>query len=80
MNWNGFLTIVPKTLFDATIEENIRFSVPNATHEQVVEAAKQANAHAFIMEFPEGMVQYTCIVVRMRRFSHELVTKVITLL
>jgi ABC-type multidrug transport system fused ATPase/permease subunit len=45
----------PKTLFDATIEDNIRFSVPNATHEQVIKAAKQANAHDFIMEFPEGM-------------------------
>jgi ABC-type multidrug transport system fused ATPase/permease subunit len=41
-------------LFDTTIEENIRYSVPDATHDQVVEAAKQANAHAFISEFPEG--------------------------
>ena len=41
-------------LFDTTIEENIRYSVPDATHDQVVEAAKQANAHTFISEFPEG--------------------------
>jgi ABC-type multidrug transport system fused ATPase/permease subunit len=41
-------------LFDASIEENIRYSLPDATHEQVVEAAKQANAHNFIIEFPEG--------------------------
>jgi ATP-binding cassette subfamily B (MDR/TAP) protein 1 len=42
------------TLFDCSIEDNIRYSLPEASHEQVVEAAKQANAHSFIMEFPEG--------------------------
>ena len=42
------------TLFDCSIEENIRYSLPEATHEQVVETAKQANADSFIMEFPEG--------------------------
>jgi len=42
------------TLFDCSIEENIRYSLPDASHEQVVEAAKQANAHDFIMAFPEG--------------------------
>jgi ATP-binding cassette subfamily B (MDR/TAP) protein 1 len=41
-------------LFDTSIKENIRFGLPNASHEQVVEAAKQANAHTFISEFPEG--------------------------
>ena len=41
------------TLFDCSIEENIRYSLPDASHEQVVEAAVQANAHDFIMEFPE---------------------------
>lgn len=40
-------------LFDCSIEENIRYSLPDASREQVVEAAKQANAHDFIMEFPE---------------------------
>ena len=42
------------TLFDCTIEENIRYSLPDATQEQVIEAAKQANAHNFISEFPDG--------------------------
>lgn len=42
------------TLFDCSIEDNIRYGLPEASHEQVVEAAKQANAHNFIMEFPEG--------------------------
>ncbi len=41
-------------LFSGTIEDNIRYGVTNATHEQVVEAAKMANAHEFIMEQPNG--------------------------
>lgn len=41
-------------LFNDTIEENIRYGTPNATHEQVVAAAKLANAHEFIMAQPEG--------------------------
>lgn len=41
-------------LFNDTIEENIRYGTPNATHEQVVAAAKLANAHEFIMSQPEG--------------------------
>jgi ABC-type multidrug transport system fused ATPase/permease subunit len=41
-------------LFNDTIEENIRYGSPNATHEEVVAAAKMANAHEFIMSQPEG--------------------------
>ena len=41
-------------LFNDTIEENIRYGTPDATHEQVVTAAKLANAHDFIMAQPEG--------------------------
>ena len=41
-------------LFNDTIEENIRYGSPNATHDQVVAAAKMANAHEFIMDQPEG--------------------------
>ena len=41
-------------LFNDTIEENIRYGSPNATHEEVVAAAKLANAHAFIVDQPEG--------------------------
>ena len=41
-------------LFNDTIEENIRYGSPNATREEVVEAAKLANAHEFIMSQPEG--------------------------
>ena len=42
------------TLFDCSIEENIKYACPEATHEQVVEAAKQANADSFITAFPNG--------------------------
>lgn len=42
------------TLFIGTIEENISFGRHDATHEQVVEAARAAQAHDFIMEMPEG--------------------------
>ena len=41
-------------LFNDTIEENIKYGSPDATHEQVVAAAKMANAHEFIMSQPEG--------------------------
>ena len=41
-------------LFNDTIEENIKYGSPHATHEDVVAAAKLANAHDFIMSQPEG--------------------------
>lgn len=41
-------------LFNDTFFNNIVFGVENATMEQVIEAAKIANAHDFIMEKPEG--------------------------
>ena len=41
-------------LFNDTIFNNIAFGVDNATMEQVIEAAKIANAHEFIMEKEEG--------------------------
>ncbi len=41
-------------LFNDTIENNIRYGSFDATHEQVVAAAKLANAHDFIMAQPEG--------------------------
>jgi ABC-type multidrug transport system fused ATPase/permease subunit len=42
------------TLFSGTIKENILFGNPEATMEQVEEAAKQANAYEFIMNQPDG--------------------------
>lgn len=41
-------------LFGGTIIENIRYGKPDATDDEVVEAAKKANAHDFIMSFPNG--------------------------
>ena len=41
-------------LFNDTVENNIRFGVPNATHEQVVAAAKAACCHEFITALPDG--------------------------
>jgi ATP-binding cassette subfamily B protein len=41
-------------LFSRTVEENIKFGAPDATHEQVVEAAKAAQAHDFILSFKDG--------------------------
>ncbi len=40
-------------LFDTTIRENIRYGHLNATDQQVEEAAKLANAHAFIKQLPD---------------------------
>ena len=41
-------------LFNGTIAENIMFGKLNATMEEVIEAAKKANAYEFIMEMPDG--------------------------
>lgn len=41
-------------LFTGTIEQNICYGKPGASHEEVVEAAKKANIHDFIMSLPEG--------------------------
>lgn len=50
------LALVPQdiVLFGGTISENIRYGKPNATADEIAEAARLANAHDFIMEFPEG--------------------------
>lgn len=41
-------------LFAGTIMENIRYGKPDASDEEVIRAAKQANAHDFIVNFPDG--------------------------
>ena len=46
-------------LFQDTIENNIKFAKPNATHEEVVDAAKKACCHDFIMSLPE---QYETVI------------------
>ncbi|MGZ3726530.1 MAG: ABC transporter ATP-binding protein [Pseudobdellovibrio sp.] len=46
-------------LISSTIEENIKYGNSNATHDEVVRAAQQANAHQFVMGFTE---QYQTLV------------------
>jgi ABC-type multidrug transport system fused ATPase/permease subunit len=51
------MAIVPQEviLFGGTIRDNILFGNPEATEEQILEAAKKANAWEFISGFPEGL-------------------------
>ena len=48
--------IVPQDsmLFDGSIRDNIAMNAPDATDEEVIQAARVACAHAFIMELPQG--------------------------
>ena len=41
-------------LFAGTVYENISYGKPDASREEIIEAAKLANAHDFIMELPNG--------------------------
>ena len=41
-------------LFYGTVKENISMARPDATEEEIIQAAKVANAHEFIMELPKG--------------------------
>ena len=41
-------------LFVGTVYDNIRYGKPDATREEVIAAAKNANAHDFIMSLPNG--------------------------
>ena len=41
-------------LFSGTLRENIKYGQPDATDDEVVQAAMAANCHDFIMEFPDG--------------------------
>lgn len=49
----GYINQEP-TLFATSIMENIRYGRQDATDEEVIEAAKEANAHEFIGKFPDG--------------------------
>ncbi|MFO7266099.1 MAG: ABC transporter ATP-binding protein [Bacillota bacterium] len=41
-------------LFSGTVADNIRFAKPHATDEEVIQAARMANAHEFIEKLPQG--------------------------
>lgn len=49
--------IVPQEvlLFGGSIRENIAYAKPGATEEEIIQAAKKANAWQFITQFPEGL-------------------------
>ncbi len=55
------MALVPQDviLFGGSIRENIAYGKPGASEEEIIEAAKKANAHEFISRFPE---QYNTIV------------------
>ncbi|MEQ1751239.1 MAG: ABC transporter ATP-binding protein [Prosthecobacter sp.] len=50
------LALVPQEvlLFGGSIRENIAYGKPDATEAEIIEAARQANAHLFIEKMPEG--------------------------
>ena len=48
------LVLQDPVLFSASIADNIAYARPGATEQQIVEAAKAANAHAFILGLPRG--------------------------
>jgi ABC-type multidrug transport system fused ATPase/permease subunit len=52
------MAIVPQEvlLFGGTIKENIAYGKPNATDDEIIEAAKKANAWQFISQFPEQLM------------------------
>jgi len=51
---NVGLVLQKNHIFNGTIEENIRYGNPKATHEEVVKAAKQAYIYDQIMQLPNG--------------------------
>jgi ATP-binding cassette subfamily B protein/subfamily B ATP-binding cassette protein MsbA len=55
-SWRRALGMVSQTtfIFNATVRENITFPRPDASDEEIIAAAKIANAHDFIMETEEG--------------------------
>jgi ATP-binding cassette subfamily B protein len=48
------IALQESVLFSGTIRDNIRYGRPDATDEEVIAAAKVAQAHDFISEFPDG--------------------------
>lgn len=55
-SYRSQMALVPQDviLFGGTIRENILYGKPGATHQEVMDAARKANAHDFIMSFPDG--------------------------
>jgi len=54
-DWAATCGMQEPTLFQTTILNNIRFGRPDATEEEIHEAAKSANAHKFISNLPQAV-------------------------
>jgi ATP-binding cassette subfamily B protein len=55
-NYRSLLAVVPQEvfLFDGTVSQNIAYGRRGATDEEVIDAARRANAHGFISQLPEA--------------------------
>ncbi len=51
---NVAMVLQKNVLFSGTIRDNLRWGDENATDEEIMEACRQAQAHDFIMSFPDG--------------------------
>jgi subfamily B ATP-binding cassette protein MsbA len=48
------IVLQDNVLFSGTLEDNIKYGRPDATREQILDAATAANAHEFIAKLPDG--------------------------
>jgi len=48
------IVLQENVLFSGTLEDNLKYGKPDATREEIIEAAKTANAHDFIVALPDG--------------------------
>ena len=48
------LVLQDNFLFSESVKENIRYGKPDATDEEVINAAKEVGAHEFILDLPKG--------------------------
>lgn len=55
-SWRQHIGVVSQDtfIFNASILDNLQYGAPETTYEEVVEAAKAAQAHQFILDLPEG--------------------------
>jgi ATP-binding cassette, subfamily B, bacterial MsbA len=48
------IVLQENVLFSGTLEDNLKYGKPDATRDEIIAAAKTANAHAFIVALPDG--------------------------
>ncbi len=54
LRWQIGIVLQESVLFSGTLEDNIKYGRPDATREQILDAAVAANAHEFIIKLPDG--------------------------